>query len=85
MINGNPNVHDNVLYAAPRSGTSPNVGMSTYGGVVSGARVAGNHVYWRKNDGTENPKWWGAGTPTDGGGNVWSDHTIDPASLAVHL
>jgi hypothetical protein len=85
MINGNPNVHDNVLYAAPRSGTSPNVGMSTYGGVVSGARVAGNHVYWRKNDGSENPKWWGAGTPTDGGGNVWSDHTIDPAALAVHL
>jgi hypothetical protein len=86
LINGNANVHDNVLYAAPRPGlTSPNVGMSTYGGSVSGARVAGNREFWRKNDGTQNPYWWGAGTPTDGGGNNWRDTTINPTTLQVTL
>jgi hypothetical protein len=63
LINGNANVHDNVIYAAPRTGTSPNVGISTYGGTVSGASVTNERVYWRKNDGSQNPFWWGAGTP----------------------
>jgi hypothetical protein len=84
LINGNANVHDNVIYAAPRTGTSPNVGISTYGGTVSGARVTNERVYWRKNDGSQNPFWWGAGTPTQTGNN-WRDTTLDPASLAVSL
>jgi len=79
IINGNPNVHDNIVYAAPRPPlTSPNVGMSTYGGSVSGAYVTNNRVYWRKNDGTENPYWWGAGTPTTSGNN-WHDYTLAPS------
>jgi hypothetical protein len=84
LINGNANVHDNVIYAAPRTGTSPNVGISTYGGTVSGARVTNERVYWRKNDGSQNPFWWGAGTPAQTGNN-WRDTTLDPASLAVSL
>jgi hypothetical protein len=84
LINGNANVHDNVIYAAPRTGTSPNVGISTYGGTVSGASVTNERVYWRKNDGSQNPFWWGAGTPAQTGNN-WRDTTLDPASLAVSL
>jgi hypothetical protein len=84
LINGNANVHDNVVYAAPRTGTSPNVGISTYGGTVSGASVTNERVYWRKNDGSQNPFWWGAGTPAQTGNN-WRDTTLDPASLAVVL
>jgi hypothetical protein len=77
-------VHDNVLYAAPRPGqTSPNVAISSYASNPT-AEVYANRVYWRKNDGSENPYWWGSGT-INAHDNSWHDATLTAAALHVVL
>lgn len=84
IINGTGHkVYDNTVYSAPRPGQrTPNVGISSYAGNPS-ADVYGNRVRWYKNDGTENPYWWGAGS-INAHDNDW--HTnIDPATLHVIL
>jgi parallel beta-helix repeat protein len=55
-------IYDNDVYAEARPGqTSPNVGISSYDGNPS-AEVYNNRVKWVKNNGSENPYWWGAGS-----------------------
>jgi hypothetical protein len=77
-------IHDNVLYAAPRSGlTSPNVAISSYASNPT-AEVWNNRVYWRKNDGSQNPYWWGSGH-IDAHDNTWRDSSLTLSPLRVHL
>ena len=76
-------VHDNTVYSAPRPGqVSPNVGMSSYAGSPV-ASVYNNRVLWYKNDGSQNPYWWGAGSISTSG-NDWHA-SLNAASLAVDL
>ncbi len=76
-------VYGNTVYSAPRPGqTDPNVGMSSWDGdpVVE---LYNNRVRWYKNDGSENPYWWGFGT-INAHDNDWHAN-IDPATLKVRL
>jgi hypothetical protein len=76
-------VHDNIVYSATRPGqVSPNVGMSSYGGSPV-ASVYNNDVLWYKNDGSQNPYWWGAGSISVSGNN-WHA-ALNPANLQVDL
>lgn len=76
-------VYDNDVYAAARPGqTSPNVGISSYGGDPS-AEVYGNRVHWVKNNGAENPYWWGAGS-INAHDNAWHAD-LNAAALRVVL
>ena len=63
-------------------GTSPNVGMSSWAGNPT-AEVYGNEVRWYRNDGSQNPYWWGYGT-INAHDNNWNA-VIDPSSLKVTL
>jgi parallel beta-helix repeat protein len=84
IINGTGHkVYDNTVYSAPRPGQrSPNVGMSSYAGNPS-AEVWGNRIRWYRNDGSENPYWWGAGT-INAHDNDWHA-SIEAATLHVIL
>ena len=84
LINGTGiRVHGNTVYAAPRSPlTSTNVGMSSWEGSPN-ADVYENRVRWYRNDGTQNPTWWGYGTIRELA-NDWSA-AIDPETLRVRL
>jgi hypothetical protein len=76
-------VYGNTVYAAPRAPlTSPNVGMSSWDGSPN-ADVYDNRVRWYRNDGSENPRWWGYGTIRESG-NDWHA-AIDPNTLKVAL
>ena len=76
-------VYNNIVYSAARPGkTDPNCGMTSYAGNPV-AEVYNNQVRWYKNNGTENPYWWGAGTINDHD-NDWHA-PIDPATLHVVL
>jgi hypothetical protein len=85
LINGRGiRVYRNTLYAAPRSPLpSANVGMSSWDGNPS-AQVFDNRVYWRRNDRSENPYWWGHGT-IRARDNSWHARGINVAAMRVRL
>jgi hypothetical protein len=76
-------VHHNKLYSEPGQPTSPNVAVSSFSGSPD-AEVSFNDVYWRKNDGTQNPRYFGAGSINDHD-NSWNDTALTAASIAVSL
>jgi uncharacterized protein YkwD len=82
-------VHGLTIYSAKGQVVNPNVGMSSYSGSPT-ADVFSNRVRWYRNDGSENPYWWGAGSinahtsPGDPLANDWHA-TIDPKVLEVVL
>jgi uncharacterized protein YkwD len=76
-------VHDNIIYSAKGQIAPPNVGISSYGGNPI-ADVYNNKVKWFKNDGSENPYWFGAGSITNRTSNQWHA-AIDPSTLTVIL